>query len=546
MEKKKYDSFIYSLPFKTGAIILSLVFLVFGIASIMLFAELWDKGIYSMNYMQITEYIGEHARKDYLGSLWLFEMVISIRNALLPIGIILGILYLIDIVFIFASVGHARGGEKLAKFPTSDFPIELTCILYALFFSIVINVNERRVNNDFSFKLLFMLITLVIFYFAFLSLCLNIVINLKTRTLFKNMLIVRFFRHIFKEIERNLSDIGIVKKVILYFGIFAVSEIFIIFIFYYVVRMSGANVLFNLLIIINLFVIFEIYRTMTGLRDIETAQQNIISGKVDYKLNESEFKGDLRVMAANLNKIATGLENALNERMKSERFKTELITNVSHDIKTPLTSIINYTDLLKKEKIETEPIKGYVEVLDRQSERLKKLITDLIEASKASSGSIKMNFSSVNVGLMIEQVYGEFQDRFEKAGLTGIIKQPDDEVNIKADANHLFRVFDNILSNVVKYAQPDTRVYIDIIKKENKEENKVSVVFKNISKEKLNITGEELMERFVRGDRSRNTEGSGLGLSIAKSLVNLMNGELKIVIDGDLFKVEVQFNEIQS
>ena len=225
--------------------------------------------------------------------------------------------------------------------------------------------------------------------------------------------------------------------------------------------------------------------------------------------------------------------------MKSERFKTELITNVSHDIKTPLTSIINYTDLLKKENIETEPVKGYIEVLDRQSERLKKLINDLLEASKASSGNIKMEIAEVDAGLMLEQVYGEYQDKFEKAGLTGIVTKPSETVHIKADVNHLFRVFDNILSNVVKYAQPDTRVYIDLIKNADK----VTIAFKNISKEKLNITGEELMERFVRGDRARNTEGSGLGLSIAKSLTNLMGGELEIIVDGDLFKVEVRFVE---
>ena len=224
-------------------------------------------------------------------------------------------------------------------------------------------------------------------------------------------------------------------------------------------------------------------------------------------------KSDDKVLAIN------GLENAVNGRMKSERFKTELITNVSHDIKTP-------------------PVKGYIEVLDRQSERLKKLITDLLEASKASSGNIKLDIAEVDAGLMLEQVYGEYQNKFEKAGLTGIVTKPSETVFIKADANHLFRVFDNILGNVVKYAQPGTRVYIDL----TQNDETITISFKNISKEKLNITGEELMERFVRGDRSRNTEGSGLGLSIAKSLANLMGGKLEIVIDGDLFKVEVRFN----
>ena len=280
-----------------------------------------------------------------------------------------------------------------------------------------------------------------------------------------------------------------------------------------------------------------IYKVIAGVKEIETAEQNIIAGNLDYKLDTSKYKGDLKIMAEGLNEIGTGLENAVNGRMKSERFKTELITNVSHDIKTPLTSIINYTDLLKKENIETEPVKGYIEVLERQSERLKKLINDLLEASKASSGNLKMEIAKVDAGLMLEQVYGEYQDKFERAGLTGIVTKPSETVFINADVNHLFRVFDNILGNTVKYAQTGTRVYIDLIKNGNK----VTVAFKNISREKLNITGEELMERFVRGDRSRNTEGSGLGLSIAKSLTNLMGGELEIVVDGDLFKVEVGF-----
>ena len=443
-------------------------------------------------------------------------------------------------MFIFATLGHKRGSSELVKFPTSDWPFDIICLLYLMFFSVTLEMSTTRINGREAFvsNNIIGLIMLVVLYFFILSFFLNAAINLKDKTLFKNMLIVRFFRYIFRSIGKALRNADVTKKAVLYFGIFAGSE-FAILLMFSMIGTEGTSALLFLLFLVNIFIFIVIYKVMTGVTEIEIAEQNIIAGNLDYKLNTAKYKGDLKIIAEGLNEIGAGLENAVSGRMKSERFKTELITNVSHDIKTPLTSIINYTDLLKKENIETEPVKGYIEVLDRQSERLKKLINDLLEASKASSGNIKIDIVEVDAGLMLEQVYGEYQDKFEKAGLTGIVTKPSETVLIKADVNHLFRVFDNILGNVVKYAQPDTRVYIDLIKNADK----VTIAFKNISKEKLNITGEELMERFVRGDRARNTEGSGLGLSIAKSLTNLMGGELEIMVDGDLFKVEVRFEE---
>ena len=196
--------------------------------------------------------------------------------------------------------------------------------------------------------------------------------------------------------------------------------------------------------------------------------------------------------------------------MKSERLKTELITNVSHDIKTPLTSIINYVDLMKQENIENEKVKEYLEILDNKSQRLKKLTEDLVEASKASSGNIKLNIEKLNVKELIKQVRGEFEDKFEQRGLEIIENLPEDEIYIEADSRYMFRVMENMYVNISKYALENSRVYIDI-KKEN---DNVKIELKNISKDKLNITVDELMQRFVRGDSARTTEGSGLGLSL--------------------------------
>ncbi len=248
-------------------------------------------------------------------------------------------------------------------------------------------------------------------------------------------------------------------------------------------------------------------------------------------LNESELEGGLKEMAVYINDIAGGFSNAIEESLKSERLKTELITNVSHDIKTPLTSIINYVDLLKD--LQDEKVKEYIEILDKKSQRLKKLTEDLVEASKVSSGNVQLNLEEINLKELINQSIGEFKDRLEEKKLTIETNMTTEEIKIKADNRYLYRIIENLFSNITKYALENSRVYIDM----KKERNKIEISIKNISKEKLNISSDELMQRFVRGDKSRYTEGSGLGLSIAKSLTELQGGEFDIYIDGDLFKV---------
>lgn len=260
-----------------------------------------------------------------------------------------------------------------------------------------------------------------------------------------------------------------------------------------------------------------------------------------YKVDTKRLLWDFKSHGENLNNISSGMSAALDERIKSERLKTELITNVSHDIKTPLTSIINYVDLIKKEDIENETVQKYVEVLDRQSTRLKKLIEDLVEASKASTGNIKVDMAPCEVGVLLNQMQGEYEDKLKAAGLELIIKQPEESIRIMADGRHMWRIMDNLMNNICKYAQPSTRVYINLEVKDNR----AVITFKNVSKYELNISADELMERFVRGDTSRNTEGSGLGLSIAKSLTELQGGRLELDIDGDLFKVIISFNMLQ-
>lgn len=272
---------------------------------------------------------------------------------------------------------------------------------------------------------------------------------------------------------------------------------------------------------------------------LQKGAQRIANGEMNYRIDTSHMFWEIKKHGEYLNDIRMGMNYAVNERMKSERFKTELITNVSHDIKTPLTSIINYVDLLQKEQIDNPVVQEYLEVLHRQSARLKKLIEDLMEASKASSGSLSVVMEKCDTGVMLIQTVGEFEEKLMENQIELKIKKPEEEIFIEADNRHLWRVFDNLMNNICKYAQPLTRAYINLEQDEDSEQ--AVITFRNISKCQLNISSEELMERFVRGDSSRNTEGSGLGISIAKSLTELMNGKFELIVDGDLFKVVLLF-----
>lgn len=276
------------------------------------------------------------------------------------------------------------------------------------------------------------------------------------------------------------------------------------------------------------------------MKQLQAGAKRVASGDLSQPIDTSKMLWEFKKHGENINKVGEGISLAVDEKMKSERFKTELITNVSHDIKTPLTSIINYVDLIKREEITDPTLAEYVEVLDRQSARLKKLIEDLMEASKASTGNIAVHFEECDVDVLLTQLIGEFEDKLEANGLEVVVNRPERPVIVIADGRHMWRVFDNLMNNICKYSQPNTRVYVSL----TQEGQTAKIVFKNISKTALNIPSEQLMQRFVRGDSSRHTEGSGLGLSIAQSLTELMNGSLKLDIDGDLFKVILNFNAI--
>ena len=288
---------------------------------------------------------------------------------------------------------------------------------------------------------------------------------------------------------------------------------------------------------------------LAGAKKLLSAGHEIAAGNVDHRVDTAKLRGPLREHGEDLNSITDGMNKAIADRVKSERFRTELITNVSHDIKTPLTSIVNYVDLMEKEEIDNEKVREYLDVLSRQSARLKKLIDDLMEASKAATGNLSVNFERCELGVMLTQTAGEYEDKLKKAGLELVVTKPEEAVYIMADRRHLWRIFDNLMNNICKYAMPGTRVYLDLARVSRLSGDALragaAVTFKNISNSRLNVSEEELMERFVRGDSSRNTEGSGLGLSIANSLTQLQKGVMTLVVDGDLFKVQLSFDTVE-
>ncbi len=255
-----------------------------------------------------------------------------------------------------------------------------------------------------------------------------------------------------------------------------------------------------------MYVFYEIIKRANCFKKIEEVLKKIYEGDNKERLNESEFTKEYEEIVRYINDISNGFENAVEEGIKSERLKTELITNVSHDIKTPLTSIINYADLIKREDIENEKVKEYIEILLSKSHRLKRLTEDLVEASKVSSGNVKLNLEKLNLIELVNQTTGEFEDKLKAKNLSIISTMPKTEIFVEADSRYMYRIIENIFSNIAKYALMGSRVYVDVAENENK----VKIEFKNISEEKLNISEEELMQRFVRGDKSRTTEGSGL------------------------------------
>ncbi|GFP78063.1 histidine kinase dimerization/phospho-acceptor domain-containing protein [Clostridium fungisolvens] len=327
--------------------------------------------------------------------------------------------------------------------------------------------------------------------------------------------------------------------VVICLGVFVILPltVFVGFLFSHGVFVYGFIILL-LIITLAVFVSAYVFKKLIILDRIIVGAEKITNGNLNYTIN-IRGQGNLSKLANNINNMKAGLKSSIESEVKSERLKTELITNVSHDLKTPLTSIINYVDLLKRNNASPEDMRNYIDILDRKSQRLKVLIEDLFEASKAASGSLEIYIEKVEVTSLLKQTLAEFEEKIMKTELDFRVIYPERKIYIMADGKKLWRVFENLINNILNYSLRGTRVYITV----NYEDGKLKIAMKNISSYELDIDPEEILERFKRGDQSRQTEGSGLGLAIAKSLIELQNGNFNIQIDGDLFKANIEFEE---
>jgi|GEM_PF-792887 len=447
---------------------------------------------------------------------------------ILAAAIICGIVSLaLDVPLIFAA-GWRPGSDRpvgsvIERIPLGIFLLLSGAILWLLIYIMGL-ISQRSGNSAFSL-ILFGLIVYAQMLVAVGSVY-SLIARFKCKGWTKNTVIYKLYV-LFGWIGRNLSDLGTVLLCI--GGWLLVNIVLLAF------TLDRLGLGLMLMGIFNLIAAAVIAAVAAQWQRLRRSAAIISEGDTSHRIDTGRMFRYLRDHGEVINRMGEGVATAVDEQMKSERMKTDLITNVSHDLKTPLTSIISYVDLLKGQHIENETALGYIETLDRQAIRLSRLVEDLVEASKATSGSITAHIISINAGELLEQAVSEYEMRLEQSGITPVLTLHDEHLTTLADGRLLWRVFDNLMSNVCKYGLSGTRLYIDA----RRDGGRVLFTFRNISASRLNVPAEDLMERFVRGDSSRTTSGSGLGLTIARSLVELQDGLFSLEIDGDMFKAHV-------
>lgn len=470
---------------------------------------------------------------EYMLSYNLINLLYSLRYAVYVIAFLSVVCLAVCVAFLICASGHRKGCDKVqegwgTKVPFDLLTAGLAVLMAALFWAL---------NNMYGFSTMFNAIVVAVIFglalaVAVLGWVMSFALRIKLGKWWKNTIIFRVLNLIWRGVKALfglLKNIHLVWKTALIVVGVSLVELIVMSIFYnslYVVWFVSS-------VILGLVVLY----CAINFNKLQRCAKELASGNLYYQIETEKLHGEFKKHGEALNNIGKGMMIVVDERMKSERMKTELITNVSHDIKTPLTSIINYTDLITKEPCNNEKIKEYSEVLLRQSERLKRLIEDLVEASKASTGNLEVLLAPCEANILLSQAVGEYEEKLCSKGLELITTRKDKPIMIMADGRRLWRVFDNLINNIYKYAQSSTRVYLSL----DDDGEQAIITFKNTSHAPLNLSPDELMERFVRGDSSRNTDGNGLGLSIAKSLTELQNGSLEISIDGDLFKVTLRF-----
>ncbi len=467
----------------------------------------------------------------------LLEMTYAQKDRIFAQMICMFVLALGSFVFLMCGAGHRRNREEIVLTFADKVPLDIAFAGMAVVITCALGMMSVFARSLSIVPAVYLSVFAgIIAFCVFIVFMLSFSVRVKCGKWWKNTILYRICHLMKKIIEGIMHYIGLWAKAVIIFGGWTLIELFLM------VRLQDYDSVMVIFLLGKLVEAAVLFIVVKQLYKLQVGSRQLAQGDFTQKIDTRKMFWEFKKHAENLNSVGEGMTKAVNERMKSERFKTELITNVSHDIKTPLTSIINYVDLLEKTEIQDETQKEYLDVLKRQSARLKKLIEDLIEASKASTGNLPVNKEDLEADVFLTQIAGEFEEKLAARGLELILNKPEGTVHVDADGRHLWRVVDNLMNNICKYALPNSRVYVNL--EETKDE--VTMTFRNISQYPLNISSDELMERFARGDSSRNTEGNGLGLSIAGSLMELMKGKLELYVDGDLFKVVLKFPRTEA
>ena len=482
-----------------------------------------DGSIYALTYTADLLQVETAPTYSYLLLSWLTEHT----GLTIFLTALFALLALFCFCFSMASAGHWAGHEGIHLTWLDKIPADVWLLVLLCTFFIGWEAFYYEWGRVFFCAALVPLVLL--FLCAFAAQC-------KAGTVLRGALIGRIARFLWRivrslflglwRIARNLPLLW--KTALVMAGVFFLEMLFVL---------AGYGSVDGIFVIMKAVELLAALYIALNLRALQKGGEKLARGDFSSPIDTKYLIGDFKRYGQELNDVQGGLEQAVQEQMKAEHLKTELITNVSHDIKTPLTSIVNYVDLLKKEDIPSPAAREYIAVLDRQSHRLKKLTEDLVEASKASSGALNVELQPTDVNVLLSQIEGEYQERLAACHLTLVTQPPAPGTMIQADSRLLSRVMDNLVSNVCKYAMENTRVYVTAAVRDGQ----AVISFKNVSRDELNISPDELMERFVRGDASRHSEGSGLGLSIARSLVQLQGGTFALSIDADLFRADIVF-----
>ena len=483
-----------------------------------------DGSIYALTYTADLLQVETAPTYSYLLLSWLTEHT----GLTIFLTALFALLALFCFCFSMASAGHWAGHEGIHLTWLDKIPADVWLLVLLCTFFIGWEAFYYEWGRVFFCAALVPLVLL--FLCAFAAQC-------KAGTVLRGALIGRIARFlwrivraVFRALLHTLVRLPLVWKTALVGLVIAGAEFLLYINDFYRVR-------YGVFLVMKLIELLAVLYIAVSLRTLQKGGEKLARGDFSSPIDTRYLLWDFKRYGQELNDVQGGLEQAVQEQMKAEHLKTELITNVSHDIKTPLTSIVNYVDLLKKEDMPSPAAREYIAVLDRQSHRLKKLTEDLVEASKASSGALNVELQPTDVNVLLSQIEGEYQERLAACHLTLVTQPPAPGTMIQADSRLLSRVMDNLVSNVCKYAMENTRVYVTAAVRDGQ----AVISFKNVSRDELNISPDELMERFVRGDASRHSEGSGLGLSIARSLVQLQGGTFTLSIDADLFRADIVF-----